>query len=138
MTGPAHHKSDKRISVHLPCRKKSLRKARSIVKKFASRHGFPDVAEDVALATQEALKNVIQHACPIDNTMRFSCVAHEDSMVIEVSDRGQGFDVETVRGEPSAPMALHGRGIQLIRGLMDEVEIRSDQNGTVVHMEKRH
>jgi anti-sigma regulatory factor (Ser/Thr protein kinase) len=32
---------------------------------------------------------------------------------------------------------MHGRGMQLIRGLMDDVSIVSDQEGTVVHMEKR-
>jgi hypothetical protein len=34
-------------------------------------------------------------------------------------------------------MALHGRGVQLIRGLMDNVWVTSDQEGTVVHMEKK-
>jgi len=34
------------------------------------------------------------------------------------------------------PMGVHGRGIQLIKGLMDRVRITSDSEGTVVHMEK--
>lgn len=125
-----------RLSMDLPCRKKSLGRARSSVKKFALSHGFGRDAEDMALATQEALKNIIQHAYPADNLMHFDCTADGDRMVIEVVDRGQGFDVEAARGEPASPMALHGRGIQLIRGLMDDVRIESGRDGTVVHMEK--
>ena len=131
------HGRDKKVSVHLPCRKKSLGKARSTVQRLANADGFdPDDAEDIALAAQEALKNIIQHACPADNTMRFTVSSLGDRLVVEVSDRGQGFDVETLEEEPSSPMALHGRGIQLIKGLMDDVSIRSNQTGTVVHMEK--
>jgi anti-sigma regulatory factor (Ser/Thr protein kinase) len=131
------HEDRTRISVSLPCRKKSLRKARGIVKKFAVSHGFAGDAEDIALAAQEALKNIIQHACPADNTMRFFCTISDGTMVVEVVDYGMGFDLAAVEEEPSSPMALHGRGLKLVKGLMDEVSIKSGQNGTVVHMEKR-
>lgn len=124
------------ISANMPCRRKSLRKARLIVKKFALAHGFGSDAEDIALATQEALKNIIQHACPLDNTMRFVCTVLDNRIIINVHDRGEGFNVEAAKGEPASPLALHGRGIQIIKGLMDNVRITSDKSGTVVHMEK--
>ncbi|MFH1149020.1 MAG: ATP-binding protein [Actinomycetota bacterium] len=123
--------------VDLPCGKKSLVRARAKIIKFAGEHGFSEDAEDIALATQEALKNIIQHACPADNKMHFECYAYPDRIVIEVNDEGQGFDTTILEGEPSSPMALHGRGVQLIHGLMDEVRIASDQEGTLVHMEKK-
>jgi serine/threonine-protein kinase RsbW len=127
----------RRLVVDLPCGKKSLGRARHKVVKFASEHGFSAEAEDVALATQEALKNVIQHACPADNNMHFECVATDGELIIDVTDEGRGFDTSTLEHGPIPPMALHGRGVQLIRGLMDEVRITSDQEGTLVHMEKR-
>lgn len=126
-----------KLSVDLPCNKKSLERARGKVLRFAERSGFAEEAEDIALATQEALKNIIQHACPTDGRMRFVCSADGDTVVVEVRDRGGGFDVEAVAGEPFYPMAVHGRGLQLIRGLMDDVSIASDQGGTVVRMEKK-
>ena len=129
--------SSHRIVVDLACGKKSLARARAKVTKFAEENGFSEEAEDVALATQEALKNVIQHACPADNSMHLECRADSDHMVIEISDRGTGFDVSRVLGNPVPPMASHGRGIQMIRGLMDDVRIISDEEGTLVHMEKR-
>lgn len=125
------------LSVDLPCGKKSLVRARSKVIKFATDHGFADEAEDIALAAQEALKNIIQHACPVDNNMHLECIADHDNIEIEISDIGTGFDVSEVTGTPVSPMASHGRGIPLIKGLMDDVRITSDQEGTIIHMEKK-
>ena len=99
--------------------------------------GFGADAEDIALAVQEALKNIIQHACPADNNMHFECIAKPEQLLIDITDTGLGFDTSAVDADPVPPMALHGRGVQLIRGLMDNVWITSDQEGTVVHMEKK-
>lgn len=121
----------------LSCAKKSLMRARSKVFKFAEEHGFQQEAEDVALATQEALKNIIQHACPADDNMHLECTADGDRIIVEVSDTGAGFDLSGVGDSPAPPMASHGRGIQIIRGLMDEVRITSDEEGTLVYMEKK-
>jgi len=126
----------RRLVVDLPCGKKSLARARQKVIKFADDHGFGEDAEDIALATQEALKNIIQHACPADNNMHFECVADDHSITIDITDQGKGFDVSAERDDPDGEMALHGRGIKLILGLMDDVTITSDQEGTFVHMKK--
>ncbi|MCJ7744871.1 MAG: ATP-binding protein [Actinobacteria bacterium] len=107
-----------------------------MVKKFARRHGFEADAEDMALATQEALKNIVQYACPVDDSMHVTVTDAGDRMVIEVLDKGTGFDLGAIEGAPPSPMALHGRGIQIIRGLMDKVVVESGRGGTVVHMEK--
>lgn len=128
--------SGRRLIVDMPCGKKSLARAREKVVKFADEHGFSDSAEDIALATQEALKNVIQHACPADNNVHFECLVNPKHIEIEVTDTGKGFNVAGLGGSVP-PMALHGRGIQIIKGLMDNVWITSDEEGTVVHMEKR-
>lgn len=136
-SSPTSPDSINRLAVDLPCGKKSLPRARSKVLKFASSHGFEDEAEDIALATQEALKNIIQHACPADNNMHLECMADHDHMIIEISDVGIGFDVSEVTASPLQPMASHGRGIKIINGIMDNVWITSEQEGTLVHMEKK-
>lgn len=128
---------NKRFSLNLGCRQKSLKRARSRVKRFAVSQGFAGEAEDIALAVQEALKNIIQHARPPDNNMHIGCAVTDNRMVIEVSDNGRGFDVGKLEHEPSSPLALHGRGIKLMKGLMDEFSITSGREGTTVHMEKK-
>ncbi|MBK5093033.1 MAG: ATP-binding protein [Actinobacteria bacterium] len=125
-----------KLKVDFPCRHKSLRRARSVVRKFAQRHGFEADAEDIALATQEALKNIVQYACPVDGSMHITMTDAGDRMVVEVMDRGTGFDPRAIEEGPPSPMALHGRGIQIMRGLMDEVLVESGRGSTVVHMEK--
>lgn len=124
------------ISVNLPCREKSLRKARVIVRNFARRQGFNNEVEDITLATQEALKNILQHACPVDDRVHFDCTIADDRMIIEVIDRGKGFDVVAFELEPESLMSPHGRGLKIIKGLMENVELESNDKGTIVHMEK--
>ncbi|MHB8896134.1 MAG: ATP-binding protein [Candidatus Geothermincolia bacterium] len=136
-SSPTSPEAARRLVVDLPCGKKSLARARQKVIKFATDHGFSDDAEDVALATQEALKNIIQHACPADNNMHFECLVTDDALTIDVTDQGRGFDTTTLDANPTQPMALHGRGFQLIKGLMDTVDIMSDEEGTMIHMEKK-
>ena len=131
------HDAVRRLTVDLPCVKKSLARGRNKVVKFAGEHGFAGEAEDLALATQEALKNIIQHACPADNNMHIECRVTDDTIVVEVSDEGRCFDVSTLGEDHQEPLAPHGRGIRLMKGLMDEVSIVSDEEGTVVRMEKK-
>lgn len=128
--------ANRRLTLELSCGKKSLRKARSRIRKFASQQGYTRESEDIALAAQEALKNIIQHGCPADDKMYLECVAMDDGFTVEVSDHGMGFNVEAYEEASASPMALHGRGIRIIKGLMDEVKITSGQEGTTVLMHK--
>ena len=53
-----------------------------------------------------------------------------------IRDEGAGFDIRAVP-DPTAPehrMSTHGRGIYLMRALMDEVSF--EEGGTVVCMRK--
>jgi len=125
-----------KLKVDFPCRQKSLRRARWVVRKFAQRHGFEADAEDIALATQEALKNIVQYACPVDDSMHVTMTDAGDRVVVEVLDKGTGFDPRVIEEGPPSPMAVHGRGIQIMRGLMDKVVVESGRGGTVIHMEK--
>ena len=127
---------NKHMTVSFPCSKRSFAPARQKINKFARDHGFGKESEDVALAVQEALKNIMQHACPADGKMRLSIESNGERLIIEVSDTGGGFDIEAIEKANPEPMGVHGRGIQLIKGLMDRVRITSDSEGTVVHMEK--
>lgn len=55
---------------------------------------------------------------------------------IRVVDTGRGFD-ESVVGDGAAADSERGRGIQLMKALVDRVHFQSDAGtGTAVHLEK--
>jgi len=94
---------------------------------------------DIEVALREALLNAVIHGNGEDPGkrvyLRVRCRADgEVSMAIQ--DEGPGFESNSVP-DPTAPehrMSTHGRGIYLMRALMDEVSF--EEGGTVVHMRK--
>ena len=100
----------------------------------------PEGVSDVEIALREALANAILHGNHEDcrKHVHVSCRCEPDEVSIAVKDEGKGFDTDNV-ADPTAPQnigSIHGRGIHLIRALMDEV--RFDEGGAVVHMKKRN
>lgn len=93
--------------------------------------------EDIEVALTEACTNVLDHAADGDE---YEVVAgvNDANCVIEVIDRGRGFDAEGLGNLEAEPTAEQGRGIQLIRALVDKVHFRSrPETGTIVHLEKQ-
>jgi serine/threonine-protein kinase RsbW len=91
-------------------------------------------------ALREALVNAIVHGNRQNSNklVRVKCRCSSDGDVsIRVEDEGCGFDSQNVPDPTSANNLLrpHGRGIYLMRALMDEVDF--EQGGSVVHMRKR-
>ena len=84
--------------------------------------------------------NAILHADHEDRQkhVHVTCRCEPDEVSIAVKDEGKGFDTDNVP-DPTAPQnigSIHGRGIHVIRALMDEV--RFDEGGAVIHMKKRN
>jgi serine/threonine-protein kinase RsbW len=99
---------------------------------------IPEGESDVEIALREALANAIVHGNHEDRRkfVHVTCRCEPDEVSIAVKDEGKGFDVKNVP-DPTAPEnigSLHGRGIQLMKALMDEV--RFEEGGVVVHMRK--
>jgi serine/threonine-protein kinase RsbW len=95
-----------------------------------------DCLTDIEIALTEACTNVLDHAAAGDE---YEVVAGLDdsACVIEVLDRGRGFDAEKLGHAEADPSAEEGRGIQLIRALVDRVHFRSrPETGMIVHLEK--
>ena len=66
--------------------------------------------------------------------VRFS--VEDDVCIIRVVDTGRGFDSTGLLA--SEPGAESGRGIEMMRALVDKVKLESrPEDGTVVHLEKR-
>ena len=96
----------------------------------------------VGLALREALNNAVLHGNRLDpaKLVEVYCRCEAGggvSMVIK--DQGRGFD-PTVIADPSITANLeaeHGRGILLMRWVMDEVSFEFGYRGTEVRMSKR-
>ena len=94
----------------------------------------------VELALREALSNAVVHGNRLDAHklvhVRCRCKVGRGISVI-VSDHGQGFDPRAIPDPLTVENleADHGRGIHIMKLLMDEVSF--EQRGTEVHMCKR-
>ena len=94
---------------------------------------------EIDLALREALVNAIVHGNQEDPNkhVHVHCrCTQEGEVSITVEDEGLGFECDAVADPTSQDNQLltHGRGIYLMRTLMDEVDF--EQGGSVVHMRK--
>jgi len=93
---------------------------------------------EVEIALREALANAIIHGNHENSGkhVHVRCRCEPSEISIAVKDEGRGFDIDTIP-DPTAPEnqgSIHGRGIYLMKALMDEV--RFEEDGVVVHMRK--
>jgi serine/threonine-protein kinase RsbW len=94
----------------------------------------------VQLALQEAVANAIRHGCRGDVSKLVQCsvsCGESGELVIVVRDPGPGFDPSAIADplDPANILRSSGRGIFLIRELMDEVQFAD--GGREVQMRKR-
>ena len=108
---------------------------------FMGKAGFTRAAEEeLEIVIHEALANAVIHGNHEnqEKQVHVACRCSIDGEVlISVRDEGKGFDSRVVRDptEDERLLLTHGRGLHLIRALMDEVSF--EENGTVVRMRKR-
>lgn len=101
-----------------------------------------ETVHDVKVALSEACGNVIRHA---DNSAEYSVKLRVGGEVceIEVCDLGPGFDrgVFEESGTPGSLDAIaaaeDGRGLPLLRALMDDLQFERADNTTTVRLIKR-
>ncbi len=93
---------------------------------------------DLLIALQEAIANAALHGCNGDPNKPIHCsvAADGDRITIVVRDPGPGFDFENVDPAKYETSALdHGRGIALMRSLVDEVSFA--RGGAEIRLTKR-
>ena len=95
---------------------------------------------EIEIALREALANAAVHGNREhpDKQVEVVCRCGADGAVdVSIRDQGRGFDSRTIP-DPTAPenrTKARGRGIYLMRSLMDE--IRFEERGRVVHLRKK-
>lgn len=103
-----------------------------------------DKIDEVRLAVVEACINAKEHSLTNDRRVKLTCEVLGDekpeTLRITVHDNGVGFDPGAVEVPVIATKLKaadkRGWGLEIMRGLMDEVEIHSGTDGTTVVMIK--
>lgn len=127
-----------KLSLSLPRDRASVPISRSVAAQALTTLGVDDECKsDIEVALTEACSNVLNHAVD-DDEYDVTVGVDGDLCVIEVIDTGHGFDSSLIGLADADPSAEQGRGIQLMRALVDRVMFTNRASkGTVVHLEKR-
>jgi serine/threonine-protein kinase RsbW len=87
----------------------------------------------------EAVNNAIIHGNKFnpEKGVIIRCMSTQKTLTICVKDEGEGFDVESLQDprEEKNLMKENGRGVFLMRSLMDKVKFRKLKSGSVAEMQ---
>jgi serine phosphatase RsbU (regulator of sigma subunit)/anti-sigma regulatory factor (Ser/Thr protein kinase) len=117
------------LDLTLPARPTMLRSVRTAVRRWASAAGASrEETNDLVVAIGEACANVVEHAYgPAGGSVSVRVSLASSAVVAEIRDRGRW----------RAPRGRNrGRGMTLIEGLTDQLEIDRTDDGTWVTMRK--
>ena len=88
------------------------------------------------IAVSEALLNAIVHGNKEDKSKRVFCdiKCTEDKLTVKIRDEGKGFNFDEVPDPTSEENILkeHGRGIFIIRSLVDDCKCKASDKGTEI------
>jgi anti-sigma regulatory factor (Ser/Thr protein kinase) len=109
-----------------------LRDVRRDLAGWMRRGGASQEDVEVAqMACHEACANAIEHAYAFgEGSFTIDGRMENGKVVLEVSDRGEWID------RPEGGLPHRGRGLHLMEALMDAVQLRHDDGGTTVRMER--
>jgi serine/threonine-protein kinase RsbW len=115
--------------------------ARLFVETMCRYVGLDAAATDAAvLATHEAVNNIIRHAHQEhpDTQLQIECRPCEEGIEICLIDEGEPFDLGAVPHLNPGEVRIGGRGVFLMRTLMDELSCqRRGERGNELRMVKR-
>jgi serine/threonine-protein kinase RsbW len=122
----------------------NLGEVRDFIARQAASFGFnPEEVEDIRLAVDEAMTNVIKHAYQHDSSKQITIHQGVDGgeFWVSITDSGRSFDFETYR-EPDIEERIRlrkkgGVGVYLIRHLMDNVEYKKVNSRNEIKMTKK-
>ena len=110
--------------MRIPAQVRELHGIRRALGRWLDAHGAaPEVRADVALAVHEAAANAVEHAYPRGAGELIVRARHDDGrFVVVVEDEGEW--------RPPSRTDQRGRGLALMHGLMDDVEIVPSGSGS--------
>lgn len=113
-----------RVWLDLPRDARWVASVRDVAASLLQTAGTPDAdVADVQLALTEACANVVRHAVGTDS-YTVGLAIDAAGCEVEIVDHGPGF--EEVAADGSVDAAETGRGLDLMRALVDDLEVRTD------------
>jgi serine/threonine-protein kinase RsbW len=128
------------FDVRIPSDLRYIERIVDVVSRQCAELSFPPhvCTLNVPVALTEALSNAILYGNHEDANKRVRVRARivDKSLVLEVADEGTGFDLDACTRDPTSPANIgreDGRGLYLMRRLMDRVE-RFTDGGNVIRL----
>ena len=116
-----------------PAQPAAIPQVRRVLRRWLTENGADaDELNEVLVAAGEACTNAVQHAYGTqDGVVELEALLESGEVTVIISDHGAWREAQPLHpGEG-------GRGIPLMHGTMDAVEIASDEDGTEVRMKRR-
>ena len=111
--------------------------------KIAQRLGFSeDECDSLAIAVTEIVANAINHGNKRNKqkSVYVKFIIKNNTFEIHVKDEGEGFDPNEI-ADPLKPENIlkdSGRGVFIVKALVDDVKYKFDKTGTKVILIKHH
>ena len=132
-----------RLELDIPNDVRYIERIVGVVQRECRNFDYPArfCALNIPVALSEALSNAILRGNSEDAEKHVAVRVSVDAstLVIEVEDEGTGFDLDASTRDPATPQNLEredGRGLFLMRALMDRVE-RFQDGGNIVRLTLR-
>lgn len=126
------------FEVCLPREAETVRLVRGVVRDALVNFGVRQACiDDIQLALSEACNNVVDHAAA-DDEYGVRVELSGDQCAIIVKNDGEGFDAAALAGIMPDPSSARGRGVAIMRAVMDRVEFVSEaEEGDIVRLVKK-
>jgi serine/threonine-protein kinase RsbW len=133
-----------RHTITVPASTEHLGAVRAEIAARARAFGFTETqVQDIQLAVDEAVTNVIKHAYKFDPSRTFQVMIDTQGrdFMVDIIDSGNSFDQEHYH-EPDVSQRIKERkkggvGVYLMRKLMDNVSYRSENGCNCMRLIKR-
>ena len=138
----ARPNSSETVHLTIPSRLEELAQVHALLEELGRRHGMDeDYVNSLLIAVIEAGTNAVQHGNMFadDKVVKFEVTVDPGNVHVRVDDVGHGFDPSRVLNPTEGEQLLspHGRGLFLMRQLMDEVKFETGpEHGTTVFLRK--
>jgi serine/threonine-protein kinase RsbW len=139
-------KNDIDIDITVPCHTRYLRMIGRIGEKVAEEVDCPEesretLCNELTVVLTEGLVNAIKHAnrADPDKEVHVRINISNKNLVVRIYDNGAGFDLDSIPPPTftASGMEDKGRGIFILRSLMDTVKYTRSDEGNVLEMKKK-
>ncbi len=100
-----------------------------------------DDRDSLAIAVTEIVGNAITHGNKGDKNKKVKITFdyQNDTIIVQIQDQGRGFNVDKVKNplDPENLLRESGRGIFIVRALMNEIAFLKGETGTIVRLVKK-